>query len=108
MRILVVEDEKQIANAIKRGLEQESYSVDTAYSGFDGYDLANTEEYDLIILDWMLPEMNGLELCKKIRDDQGHWEPIEVYIRNHSEAKFSHGICPICAKELYPDFYKGK
>jgi DNA-binding response OmpR family regulator len=46
--------------------------------------------------------------CKKIRDDKGGWEPIEVYIRNHSEAKFSHGICPSCARELYPDFYKQK
>jgi len=46
--------------------------------------------------------------CKKIRDDKGAWEVIEVYIRNHSEAKFSHGICPSCAKELYPDFYKKK
>lgn len=46
--------------------------------------------------------------CKKIRDDKGSWEAIEVYIRNHSDAKFSHGICPSCAKELYPDFYKQK
>lgn len=40
--------------------------------------------------------------CKKIRDDQGYWNQIEVYIRNHSEAEFSHGICPDCAKKLYP------
>ena len=41
--------------------------------------------------------------CKKIRDDEGYWQQAEVYIRNHSEAKFSHGICPPCAKKLYPD-----
>jgi PAS domain-containing protein len=41
--------------------------------------------------------------CKKIRDDKGYWNQIESYIRDHSEAEFSHGICPGCAKELYPD-----
>jgi len=41
--------------------------------------------------------------CKKIRDDKGYWNQIEVYIREHSEAKFSHGICPDCTKKLYPD-----
>ena len=41
--------------------------------------------------------------CKKIRDDKGYWNQIEAYIRNHSEAEFSHSICPECAKELYPD-----
>jgi hypothetical protein len=41
--------------------------------------------------------------CKKIRDDDGYWQQAEVYIRNHSEARFSHGICPPCAKKLYPD-----
>jgi PAS domain S-box-containing protein len=42
--------------------------------------------------------------CKKIRDDKGYWNKIETYIRKHSEAEFSHGICPDCAKKLYPDF----
>lgn len=70
MRILVVEDEKQIANSIKKGLEQETYSVDIAYDGADGYDLAISEEYDVIVLDWMLPEMNGLDFCKKIREEK--------------------------------------
>jgi len=46
--------------------------------------------------------------CKKIRDDQGYWNQIEDYISSHSEATFSHGICPECAKKLYPDYYKGK
>lgn len=43
--------------------------------------------------------------CKKIRDDQGYWNEIEAYIRDHSGAEFSHGICPACAKKLYPEFY---
>jgi PAS domain S-box-containing protein len=46
--------------------------------------------------------------CKKIRNDQGYWEQIEVYIRDHSEADFSHGICPDCAQKLYPELYKKK
>jgi hypothetical protein len=41
--------------------------------------------------------------CKKVRTDQGFWQQVEVYIRDHSEAKFSHGICPDCAEKLYPD-----
>jgi len=45
--------------------------------------------------------------CKKIREDDNSWTPIEEYIRDHSETEFSHGICPECAKKLYPEFYKG-
>lgn len=44
--------------------------------------------------------------CKKIRDDQGYWRQVEEYIREHSEAEFSHSICPQCAKRLYPGFYE--
>ncbi|MCB0167550.1 MAG: response regulator [Anaerolineae bacterium] len=43
--------------------------------------------------------------CKKIRDDKGYWHEVEVYIREHSDADFSHGICPSCLRALYPDFY---
>jgi hypothetical protein len=42
--------------------------------------------------------------CKKIRNDKGYWDQLEGYIQKHSEAKFSHGICPDCMKELYPEF----
>jgi PAS domain S-box-containing protein len=42
--------------------------------------------------------------CKKIRDDQGYWNQVEVYVRNHTEAEFSHGFCPECIKKLYPEF----
>ena len=44
--------------------------------------------------------------CKKIRDEENHWQPLEVYIRDRSEAEFSHSLCPDCAKKLYPDYYK--
>ncbi len=46
--------------------------------------------------------------CKKIRDDQGYWQQVEEYIRDHSEAEFSHSICPDCARKLYPEFYADK
>lgn len=44
--------------------------------------------------------------CKKIRDDKGFWQQVEVYIRDHSEVEFSHGLCPECLKKLYPEFYE--
>ena len=67
MRILVVEDEHRIANTIKKGLEQERYAVDVAYDGTQGFDMAATEEYDLLILDLMLPGIDGLTICRNLR-----------------------------------------
>ncbi len=72
MRILVVEDNHKIANSIKQGLEQEAYAVDSAYDGEYGYDLAATEDYDLIVLDLMLPKMDGLEICRRLREVENH------------------------------------
>ncbi len=72
MRILVVEDEHRIANSIKKGLEQERYVVDVAYNGSDGFDLASTEDYDVIILDLLLPKMDGLKVCRKLREEGKH------------------------------------
>lgn len=72
MRILVVEDEYKIANSVKRGLEQENFAVDAVYDGIAGYDMASTEEYDVIILDLMLPGMDGVMLCKLLRDEKNH------------------------------------
>jgi DNA-binding response OmpR family regulator len=71
MRILVVEDEHKIAGAIKRGLEQESYAVDVAYEGDDGLSSALTDEYDVIVLDRMLPGLlDGVEIAKEIRANE--------------------------------------
>jgi two-component system, OmpR family, response regulator len=72
MKILIVEDEHRIATAIKKGLEQEKYAVDVAFAGDEGFDLASTEEYDLIILDLMLPVMDGLTVCKELRAKKIH------------------------------------
>lgn len=70
MRILVIEDEKKIADFIKRGLKEEEYAVDIAYDGEEGYFLAKANVYDLIILDIMLPKMDGITLCRKIREEK--------------------------------------
>jgi len=67
-----VEDEHRIAQAVKEGLEQESYAVDVAYDGEEGYNTASSGEYDLIILDVMMPQMNGYEVVKKLRADNNH------------------------------------
>jgi len=72
MRILIIEDEHRIANSIKKGLEQENYAVDIAYDGNDGFDLAATEEYDVIILDLMLPGMDGTDICQNLRKNKVH------------------------------------
>jgi hypothetical protein len=57
---------------------------------------------DLKILKGLLPICAS---CKQIRDDKGHWTQLENYIHEHSEAEFSHGLCPECARKLYPDLY---
>ena len=69
MRILIVEDEHKIAQALRKGLEQERYAIDLAYTGTDGYELATGEDYDLIILDLMLPKIDGWEVLAKIKGD---------------------------------------
>ena len=87
MRILVVEDEHRIANSIKKGLEQERYAVDVAYTGSDGFDLASTETYDLIILDIMLPEMNGIEICRELRKNKIHIPILMLTAKGQTENK---------------------
>jgi len=78
MRILVVEDNHKIANSVKKGLNQEAYAVDVAFDGEKGFDLAATEDYDVIVLDLMLPGMNGIEICQKLRDEEGVHTPILI------------------------------
>jgi two-component system, OmpR family, response regulator len=78
MRILIVEDEHKIANSIKTGLEQETYAVDVAYDGESGFGLSVTEDYDLIILDLMLPGMDGMEICRRLRQEENIHTPILI------------------------------
>lgn len=72
MRILIVEDEHKIANSIKRGFEQENWAADVAYDGEEGYDMASSEDYDVMVLDLMLPKMDGVAVCKKLREEGIH------------------------------------
>jgi len=78
MRILVVEDEVKIADSIKKGLEMETFAVDVAYDGESGFDLAASEDYDVIVLDLMLPGIDGLEICRKLREDEKVNTPILI------------------------------
>jgi DNA-binding response OmpR family regulator len=89
MRILVVEDEHRIAGSLKKGLEQERYAVDLAYTGTDGYDLAVTEDYDLIILDLMLPGMDGLTICGELRKKQIHTPVLILTAKSQVQDKVS-------------------
>ncbi|MNS18958.1 putative transcriptional regulatory protein YedW [compost metagenome] len=67
MKILIVEDEIGIANFLKQGLEEEGYDVLVANDGKTGYELALSQKVNIILLDWILPEMTGIEVCKSIR-----------------------------------------
>ncbi len=69
MRILIVEDEEGIAAFLKQGLEEESYAVDIANDGKTGLELALSEDYDLLLLDWMLPGLSGIEICRQYRKE---------------------------------------
>ncbi len=70
MRILLVEDEAKLANAVKKGLEQEGFAVDLALDAENGMAFAETEEYDVLVLDRMLPGgQDGLDICKKLRQN---------------------------------------
>jgi two-component system copper resistance phosphate regulon response regulator CusR len=69
MRLLIVEDEEGISAFLKQGLEEESYAVDVANNGKAGLQLALSGEYDLLILDWMLPGLSGIEICRQFRKE---------------------------------------
>lgn len=75
MRLLVVEDEKKLAASLKRGLEADGFAVDIALDGTDGKWMATENDYDAIVLDIMLPGINGFKLCGELRA-AGNWTPI--------------------------------
>lgn len=73
MRILIIEDEHKLANALRRGLQQESYAVDVSYDADDGLAMATTEPYDLVIIDRMLPgDTDGVGIIKEMRAQRNH------------------------------------
>lgn len=87
MRVLIVEDEKKIADSIKKGLEQERITVDVAYDGEEGYDLASLETYDVIVLDLMLPKMDGMEICRRLREEENHTAILMLTAKGQIEDK---------------------
>ncbi len=68
MKVLIVEDEAKMVSFLERGLKEENYEVDVATDGAQGWQLASQGKYDLFILDWMIPQISGVELCRKIRE----------------------------------------
>jgi DNA-binding response OmpR family regulator len=66
-KILVIEDESNVVNLLKRGLEEEGYEISVAMDGLSGYEMAGKHQFDLMIMDIMLPGMNGMEICRKLR-----------------------------------------
>ncbi len=84
MRVLVVEDEKKVAAAVKRGLEAEGYAVDVALDGVDGLWMATEHQYDAIVLDIMLPGRNGYQVCEALRE-AGDWTPVLMLTAKEGE-----------------------
>ena len=68
MRVLIIEDERKLSNIVRKGLIEEGFAVDQAFDGEEGQYLAESESYDLIILDVMLPKINGLDVCRSLRN----------------------------------------
>jgi len=75
VRVLLVEDQTKLARAVRRGLQQEGYAVDVAATGDDGLHLATEVDYDAVVLDVMLPGLDGFEVCRRMRV-QGRWAPV--------------------------------
>mgnify|MGYP001175814458 CR=1 FL=1 len=91
MKILVVEDEHRVAQAVREGLEQESYAVDVEFDGEDGLNAALADDYDVIILDVMLPLMDGFAVCKAIRNADKH-TPILMLTAKDQDADVVSGL----------------
>ncbi|MBW7899497.1 Transcriptional regulatory protein CusR [Candidatus Brocadiaceae bacterium B188] len=91
MRILVIEDEKKLAAYIKKGLEENHFAVDVSNDGEDGLFLLNTNEYDLVILDVLLPKKNGLEIVREARKN-GKNMPVLLLTAKDSIEDKAHGL----------------
>ncbi len=103
MRILVVEDEKKVASFIKKGLEEEHYAVDTAHDGETGLYLSEINEYDLIVLDLMIPKIEGLEVLKSIRGRKDN-VPVLVLTAKNSVEDIVKGLDSGCDDYLTKPF----
>jgi len=91
VRVLLIEDDVTITRLLKEGLEDESYAVDVANDGSEGYRTAAADEYDVIILDIMLPGMNGYEVCRALRNDDNK-TPILMLTARDAERDIVEGL----------------
>ena len=107
MRVLVVEDEQKINRTICQALREESYAVDAAYDGEEGEQLADLNDYDLIILDIMLPKKDGLEICTEIRH-RGNPTPILLLTAKDSYEDRVQGLDSGADDYLVKPFHMGE
>jgi sigma-B regulation protein RsbU (phosphoserine phosphatase) len=184
MKILIAEDDPILRQLLEKKFELWGHEVMVTNNGQEAWEMLQSENIRFLIADWMMPVMDGLELCqrirserssyvyiilltgkdrkedavkgldagaddyirkpfewdelrariragerilglldkvkalsgllpicascKKIRDDKGHWQNVETYIRERSDTEFTHGYCPECARKLYPKYYQEK
>jgi len=90
MRFLVVEDEAKVADFVARGLRAERFAVDVAYDGRTGWDMASMCDYDLIILDLMLPGLSGMEILRRLRKTKKEAPVLILTARDRTEEKVEH------------------
>ncbi|MEU7695134.1 response regulator transcription factor [Microbispora hainanensis] len=91
MRVLVVEDERRMAAALRRGLQAEGFAVDLAHDGNEGLHLARVGDYDVVVLDIMLPGMSGYNVCKQLRAEE-NWVPILMLSAKDGEYDMADGL----------------
>ncbi|NIQ37155.1 MAG: response regulator [Proteobacteria bacterium] len=103
MRLLVVEDEKKVASFLKKGLEEERYAVDVAYDGEQALDMAEVYDYDLVLLDIMLPKIDGMTVLKSIRE-KDNLVPILMLTAKDSVENIVEGLDAGCDDYLTKPF----
>ena len=91
MRVLVVEDEEKMARLLERGLEEEGYAVDVARDGGEALWLGEETPYDAVILDLMLPDADGFEVCRRLREG-GRWAPVLMLTARGAVTDRVHGL----------------
>ncbi|MEV4367096.1 response regulator transcription factor [Nonomuraea sp. NPDC049637] len=91
MRVLVVEDERRMAAALQRGLQAEGFAVDLAHDGEEGLHAARQGDYDVVVLDIMLPRLSGYNVCKQLRAEE-NWVPILMLSAKDGEYDMADGL----------------
>ena len=92
MRILIIEDEQELLSDLSKGLSWKGYAVDQAETGTEGYQMAMDETYDLIILDLNLPEMGGLEILEKLKEEKPQTKVLILSANHHLKVHNSYAV----------------